>query len=157
MAYLMSSIRTKLAQIEQAAIAAAATAAGIACQIEARRGRDGIEELIEHGMRAQEHAANLLSTTERMKDWLKKHPEQLTAIRIAPAHPMTGETLISAIRRWRQRIIELKESVLAAERAEESLVEQALAAGQYILRRHDADPRAILGCALSTISREKAA
>lgn len=51
--------------------------------------------------------------------------------------------LDSATRAMREDEIEKK--ILAAEREEEALVEQALAAGLKVSRRLDADPRAILG------------
>jgi len=51
------------------------------------------------------------------------------------------------------RIADLQDKLLDAERAEEALIEQAAADGQTILRRSNADPRAVLGIVVHTPER----
>jgi hypothetical protein len=147
-----TTIRNKLAALERAATEAASEVVKISFQVEQRRGRDGVEELLE---RAKDRACNLATTVRRMEAFLTRHPEHCLT---APTKPMgSGETLTAAIRRWRVRISEVRETLLCCERAEASLVEQAIAAGQHVLYRHDASELAVLGCVISHRLQEEEA
>jgi hypothetical protein len=55
------------------------------------------------------------------------------------------------------RVAELAANLLELERAEESLIDAALAEGVDIMRRADADPRAVLGIAVAAKQRAQAA
>src|SRR5690606_1436614 len=61
----------------------------------------------------------------------------------ADIEALPGEGMDSSAKQ--NKLAELEARILESERREEALIEQALKAGQYIARRRDANPLAILG------------
>ena len=84
-----------------------------------------------------------LVDTVRLLAWA--NPQSMEAKLCADIDAMPEPLAPISVEERSQRIGELTDAIEALERQEEALIERAFATGTYVIRRSNADPRAVLG------------